>query len=113
MHEMSLCEGVMQVIEEHASRQGFTRVAVVRLEIGDLAGVEPESMRFCFDVITRGTLADGARLEIVNLPGQAWCLHCGKTVTIKQRFDACPECDGYPLQVTGGDEMRIRDLEVV
>ena len=113
MHEMSLCEGVMQVIEEHAAQQGFTKVAVVRLEIGDLAGVELESMRFCFDAITRGGIADGAQLEIIEVPGQAWCLSCGKSVAVKRRYDACPECGSYPLQVTGGDEMRIKELEVV
>lgn len=113
MHEMSLCEGVMQVIEGQAEQQGFRKVEVVRLEIGDLAGVELESMRFCFDAITRDSIADGARLEIIELPGQAWCLPCAKTVTVKQRFDACPDCGSYQLQVTGGDELRIKDLEVV
>lgn len=113
MHEMSLCEGVMQVIEEQAAQQGFARVAVVRLEIGALAGVELESMRFCFDAITRDSIADGARLEIIEVAGQAWCLPCGKSVTVKQRFDACPACGSYQLQVTGGDELRIKDLEVV
>jgi len=113
MHEMSLCEGVMQVIEEHAAQQGFSKVEVVRLEIGDLAGVELESMRFCFDAITRDSIAEGARLEIIEVPGLAWCLPCGKTVMVKQRFDACPVCGSYQLQVTGGDELRIKDLEVV
>lgn len=113
MHEMSLCEGVMQVIEGAAAQQGFSKVEVVRLEIGNLAGVELESMRFCFDAITRDGIAEGARLEIIEVPGQAWCLPCGKTVTVKQRFDACPECGSYQLQVTGGDELRIKDLEVV
>lgn len=113
MHEMSLCEGVMQVIEEQAVRQGFSRVVVVRLEVGDLAVVEPAALRFCFEVIARGTLAEGARLEIIALPGRAWCPACGKGVTVQQRFDACPACGGFALQVTGGDEMRIKDLEVV
>ncbi len=112
MHEMSLCEGVLQVLEQNAVTQGYTRVKTVWLEIGRLSGVEPEAMRFSFDVVMRGSLADGATLEIVEKPGEAWCMQCAKTVTVGQRFDACPECGGYQLQVTAGDEMRIRELEV-
>ena len=112
MHEMSLCEGVLQVLQEHAGRQGFRRVKTVWLEIGSLAGVEIEAMRFGFDVVMKGSLADGARLEIIERPGQAWCLPCAKTVAVEQRFDACPECGSYQLQVTDGEEMRIKELEV-
>ncbi len=112
MHEMSLCEGVLQVLEEHSRSQGFDRVTAVFLEIGGLSGVEPEAMRFCFDAVTRGTLAERAALEIEHVPGQAWCMQCATTVQVNQRFDQCPDCDSYQLQVTGGDEMRIRELEV-
>lgn len=60
----------------------------------------------------RGSLAEGAGLEIIGLPGEAWCMQCGKTVAVKQRFDQCPDCGGYQLQVTAGDQMRIKELEV-
>ncbi|MCB1761633.1 MAG: hydrogenase maturation nickel metallochaperone HypA [Gammaproteobacteria bacterium] len=112
MHEMSLCESILQVIEQSAANQGFTRVKTVWLEIGVLAAVELEAMRFGFDVVTRGSLADGAKLEIVELPGEAWCMRCAKTVRVKQRFDDCPDCGGYQLQLTSGEEMRIKELEV-
>lgn len=112
MHEMSLCEGVLQIIEEQAKRQDFTQVKRVWLEIGALAGVDAQAMRFGFDAVMQGTLADGAVLEIVDLPGQAWCLPCSKSVSVRARFDACPECGSYQLQVTGGEEMRVRELEV-
>ncbi|WP_293650148.1 hydrogenase maturation nickel metallochaperone HypA [Thiolapillus sp.] len=112
MHEMSLCEGVLQILEDHAAKQGFTRVRTVWLEIGQLAGVEVEAMRFCFDAVTKDTLADGAALEIIELPGQTWCLQCSKQVAVTQRFDACPHCGGFQLQVTGGEELRIKELEV-
>lgn len=112
MHEMSLCEGVLRVMEEQATQLNFDRVKTVWLEIGDLAGVDVEAMRFGFDVIIKGSVADGAVLEIINLPGRAWCMACSHEVTVKQRFDPCPDCGGYQLQVTGGDELRIKELEV-
>jgi len=112
MHELSLCESILQVLEQSAQSQGYSRVKTVWLEIGQLSGVELESMRFGFSAVTRGSLAEGAKLEIEELPGQAWCMKCAKTVRVKQRFDECPDCGSYQLQMTGGEEMRIKELEV-
>ena len=112
MHEMSLCEGILQILEDNAKTQGFKQVKTVWLEIGVLSGVEPEAMLFSFDAVTRGTLADHATLEIIELPGQAWCMQCAANVEVKQRFDECPTCGSYQLQVVGGEEMKIKELEV-
>lgn len=112
MHEMSLAEGVLQLIEDSARRDHFAKVSVVWLEIGQLSGVEPEAMVFCFDAVTRGSVAAGARLEIIALPGTGWCMACAKTVPMTEVFGDCPQCGGYQLQVTGGTEMRVKELEV-
>ena len=112
MHEMSLCESIVGVLEAAAREQQFSRVRRVRLTVGALAGVELTALRFGFEVVSRDTLADGATLEILPRPGQAYCFQCGDTVSIQQRFDPCPGCGGHRLQVTGGDELKIKDLEV-
>jgi len=112
MHEISLCEGILQVLEEQAGRQAYRQVRSVCLEIGALAGVDPEALRFSFEVLSRGTLADGARLEIRELPGEAWCMQCMASVVVRRRYDPCPRCGAYQLQVTGGEQMRIKELEV-
>ena len=112
MHEISLCEGILEVLVSEATKQGFKKVKTVWLEIGELSSIEPEAMLFGFDVVTRYSLAEGARLEIIRIPGSAWCMKCAKSVNVKQRFDACPDCGSYQLQATGGEEMRIKELEV-
>jgi len=112
MHEMSLAEGVLQVIEDSAKAHGFTKVKTVWLEIGALAGVEVEAMRFCFDAVVKGSIAEGTQLEIIETGGQGLCMSCNKTVPISQRYDACPECGGYQVQPTGGLELKVRELEV-
>lgn len=112
MHEMSLAEGMLQIIEDSARANGFTGVKTVWLEIGQLAGVEAEALRFCFDAVTRGSVAEGACLEIVETPGEGRCLSCNRQVAVSERYDACPECGGFPVEVTGGTEMRIKELEV-
>ncbi len=112
MHEMSLAEGVLQIIEAAARTQGFARVGEVRLEIGALAGVEVEALRFCLDAALKGSVAEGARLVIEHTSGQGWCMMCGETVVIGALYDACPRCGGYQVQPTGGMEMRVKDLLV-
>ncbi|MBK7326950.1 MAG: hydrogenase maturation nickel metallochaperone HypA [Propionivibrio sp.] len=112
MHEMSLAEGVLQLIEDSARQEEFSKVTTVWLEIGQLAGVEVEAMRFCFDAVTRGSLAEGANLEIIAIPGTAWCMNCSATVTCSEVYGACPQCGTYQIQVTGGTEMRVKELEV-
>lgn len=112
MHEMSLCEGVIALVEDEAGRQGFRRVKTVVLEIGELGHVAPEAMEFCFEAVSRGTIADGARLAIERVPGAGWCLDCEKTVPLSERFGACPDCGRHRVQMTAGDELRVRELEV-
>lgn len=112
MHEMSLAEGAMELIAEAARREGFGRVRTVWLEIGRLAAVEPDALRFCFDAVMTGTLAEGARLEIVDLPGQAWCGQCQVDVILLEDDGICPQCGGFELRITGGDQMRLKELEV-
>lgn len=112
MHEMSLAEGVLQIMEDQARVQNFTRVKAVWLDIGELSHVDPQAIAFCFDAVTRGSLAEGAKLEILRTPGRAWCHDCTATVDVKALTDPCPACGGHKLQVTGGDDMRVRELEV-
>ncbi len=113
MHEMSLTEGVIRILEDQAQSQGFNSVRVVWLEIGGLSSVDPDSMAFCFDAVAKGSpVAQGARLEIIHVPGQAVCMDCARTVTISSRADVCPACGGESLHVTGGTDMRIKELEV-
>lgn len=113
MHEMSIVEGIRTAIEDAARANGFSRVTRVRLEIGRLAGVERAALDFAFDVVLRGSVAEGASLQIIDIPGRAACFDCGKTVEIEHRLDICPDCGGTRLLVQGGDEMRIKDLEVL
>lgn len=112
MHEMSLAEGILQIAEDSAAREGFERVKEIRLEIGALAGVEVDALRFCLDVVLKGSLANGARVALETLPGRGWCLACGGEVEIAALYDPCPRCGGYQVQATGGTELRVKDLLV-
>jgi hydrogenase nickel incorporation protein HypA/HybF len=112
MHEMALTESLVEMLEEEGRKQGFARVKRVRLEVGALGHVEPQAMAFCFAAVTRGTIADGAALDISIRPGQGWCFDCEKTTPLSERFGACAHCGGRHVQMNGGDELRVKELEV-
>lgn len=112
MHELALCQSVLDVMREQASVPFFEQVTAVRLEVGALSCISREALEFCFAAVTRDSLADGAALEIISVAGQAWCLDCETAVAIRERHDACPRCGGYRMPIVRGEEMRIKDLEV-
>lgn len=109
---MSLAENVLQIIEEAAQHQSFTCVKAVWLEIGQLACVEKESLQFCFEVVARGSIAEYARLEIIDLPGLGWCKICSHEVPMTTLHQICPQCGHYGLVVLSGDTLRVKELEV-
>jgi hydrogenase nickel incorporation protein HypA/HybF len=113
MHEMSLAEGIRTTVMEQAQAHGFERVTRLRLEIGRFAGVEKPALEFAFDVVMRGSPAEGADLQMIDLPGRALCYDCMTEVEIDNRLDPCPLCGGGKLMPQGGDEMRIKDMEVL
>ncbi len=112
MHELSLTETIVEIAVEAAKQGGAGRVRKVVVDVGALSHVEPEALVFCFEAVTAGTIAEGATLEIARVPGAGWCMDCAKTVPLAERFGPCPECGRFHVQMTAGDEMRVREIEV-
>jgi hydrogenase nickel incorporation protein HypA/HybF len=112
MHEASLAGGILKLVEDSARREGFVRVTALRLEAGQLAGVEPRALRFALEALAPGTCLQGAQFEIDEPAGQAWCMHCCASVVIAQRGEPCSGCGGYQLQPTGGTELRVVEMLV-
>jgi len=109
---MSICEGIITLLEEQSKQQNFERVKTVFLEIGQLSCIQPEALEFSFDVVAKNTLADNAQLKINYIDAQAWCEVCEKQDKLQQRYDECPDCGHFPLAITAGEEMKIKQLEV-
>lgn len=112
MHEMSLVEAIRALVEDQARTHRFRRVTGLRLEIGRFAAVERSALTFAWDVVMRGTTAESAALEIIDLPGLALCDDCETVVPLEDRLDPCPLCGGIRLMPQGSD-MRIKDMEVL
>jgi hydrogenase nickel incorporation protein HypA/HybF len=108
MHELGITQSIVEIVTEKA--QGAKVLSIV-LEIGKLSGVLPDAVQFCFDVCSRGTSAQGARLDIVEIPGLARCLACGCEVPLDLPFGRC-SCGSWELLRVSGEELRIREMEV-
>ena len=111
MHEMALCESLVAIIEERAMAGRFRQVYSVSLDVGVLAGVEIEALRFGFRAVARGTVADGAELKIHAATAHARCSSCQWEEHVTEPLILCPACGGL-LYMTGGRELRISEMEV-
>ncbi len=109
MHELSITESVVTAVCKHV---GDAKVAAVTLEIGKLSGVVGDSVRFCFDLCTRDTPLDGARLEIIDVPGRAHCRECRSDVDIDDFIPLCP-CGSADLEIVQGQQLKITQVEVL
>ncbi|MDD2878668.1 MAG: hydrogenase maturation nickel metallochaperone HypA [Acidiphilium sp.] len=112
MHEMSIAESLVELIEEAGRNQRFLRVRQIRVKLGALGHVEPEALRFCFDAVSQGTIAESAELDLEMVAGEGWCASCSRTVPISERYDLCPVCGQDHVRMTAGDELRLAELEV-
>jgi len=108
MHELAVMESIVSAVEENVRP---ARVACVRLQVGQLCGVVPEALRFCFDVCARGTALEGAALEIQEVCGLGRCRRCGVQIAMASFLDLCP-CGSAELDVLAGKELRIEEVEV-
>ncbi len=108
MHEMSIMRNVVDIVQEHAAGRPVRRL---RLEVGLLSGVMPDALRFCFDMVARGTVLEGAVLEIVELPVRACCSACGEEEMLHEIRWQCSRCGGR-LQWQGGDELAVKEMEL-
>ncbi|RNC70674.1 MAG: hydrogenase maturation nickel metallochaperone HypA [Desulfuromonadales bacterium] len=109
MHEMSITQSVVDICEKSAEGR---RVLSVVLEIGELSGVVPDAVEFCFEACTSGTLLEGAKLVIERVPGVGRCPSCGKESPVRSYFDPCPGCGAYGVRVVAGEELRVKEVEV-
>lgn len=110
MHELALMKSVLSIVETETEKQGFHRVAVIRLAVGELSGVVPELLRDYFPFAAGGTVAEGARVEIRELPVTARCRACGWEGRPGEGL--CPACGGDDLSLLGGREFYVESIEV-
>jgi hydrogenase nickel incorporation protein HypA/HybF len=112
LHEFSLTLNMIEIAEDHARRAGASAIKSISVKIGMLSGVIPDAIEFAFDACTRGTLAEGASLEIIEVPAIGRCGQCTEECRMESLLDACPECGSFALEILQGQEMALTEMEI-
>ncbi|MFD5466536.1 hydrogenase maturation nickel metallochaperone HypA [Kitasatospora sp. NPDC127059] len=113
MHEMSIAAAVVEQVDTAAREHRAPGVARIRLQVGELAGVVPEALDFCFELACAGTLVEGAALDTVAVPARARCAPCAVEWAVGMPPDlGCPDCrTGAGVELLSGRELQILDVE--
>jgi hydrogenase nickel incorporation protein HypA/HybF len=112
MHEVGLMQSALELAEEQARLYGASRIHRITLRIGKLGGVAPEALAFAFDVVTAGTMADGATLGIESAAAVCFCAACRAEFAPEEFIFACPRCGVPSGDIRAGRELELVSLEV-
>ncbi|MFH0787147.1 MAG: hydrogenase maturation nickel metallochaperone HypA [Pseudomonadota bacterium] len=111
MHEMGIAQSILDIVEQEMARHGVTKVSTIRLVVGEFTAVVPQSLTFCFEVITKDTPMEGVRLEMEPVPLTGRCGGCGEEFEIKEYRFVCPKCDSKEIETIGGKELYVKEIE--
>ncbi len=112
MHEYPLVQSMLDVAIDAAQRAGAARITRITLLVGNLSSFLDESIQFYFDLLSANTIAAGAQIHFEREPGRAHCWQCGHEFCVAAPLpDACPQCQGTRLSISGGRDCRIESIE--
>jgi hydrogenase nickel incorporation protein HypA/HybF len=112
MHEMSIAQSLVDIVKEEMAKHNAKNLKAVRLHIGQLSAIVPESLSFCFEVITTGTDLAGAELIMESIPLKGVCRSCRQSFEIKDYAFKCPHCESTDIDTIAGQDLSIVEMEV-
>lgn len=112
MHEMAIAQGILDIAVDTAVRHSAAKVLSIKLLVGQMTQVEPESLAFCFNALAAGSPADGAKLDVTIVPLTGRCNGCGHEFGIQQFCFVCPLCGSPGVEILSGRELMVEHLEV-
>ena len=114
MHELSLIQSLLSIVEQYAGREKFCRVRSLKLSFGRLSCLDQKSLEFAFSVQSAGTIAERALLDFEILPARIYCLSCGEDIILPDALEEhCPRCNGRDIVLSGGtEELKLLEMDV-
>lgn len=112
MHELSLCESLVSLLEEEMQKLGCGALKKVVLQVGPLALIEEGAMRFAFEIASKGTVVEGAELSIEWIAVKGYCLDCQKEALVDKIGESCPCCGGVMILSEEGKDLKVASIEV-
>ena len=113
MHEMSIAQNIVDIAVSAAQRGGAEKITAVNVVAGEMRAIVPTQLTFCFGIAAEGTIASGAQLNLEIVPVRGECRECGEDFDIHDFEYICPKCESSDVEIIGGTELRIKDIEVV
>ena len=112
MHELAITESVIDLINREAKDKGFQKVLAISLRVGEYSGLIPACIREFFPIAARGSIAEGAELDIQSIPAAFRCLDCGYEGPVERKAACCPTCGSTAICMTAGREFFVDSLKV-
>jgi len=112
MHELPITEGLLNLALKHANQAGAKRITQLNLVIGQLASVVDDSIQFYWDIISKNTIAEGAKLEFRRVPAVLHCWNCEAEFSPNGRDYLCPQCGSARVKVVAGDDFLLESIDV-
>ena len=111
MHELSITQSLLEIVNQEVAKHAISRVTTVKLKVGKLSAIEPTSLIFCFEILTKETLMEGAELVIDHVPVRGKCSGCGELFEVDGLLFTCPNCSGHNIKLTSGRELYIEEIQ--
>ena len=111
MHELSITQSLLEIVNQEVAKHAISRVTTVKLKVGKLRAIEPTSLTFCFEVLSKDTPVEGAELLIECVPVRGKCSGCGELFEVDGLLFTCPNCSGHNIKLTSGRELYIEEIQ--
>jgi len=112
MHEMGIAQNILDIALSAAVKEGASKITRINLVAGELRGIVPLQLTFCFGLVSKDTIANGAYLNIDEVPVSGHCEGCDSDFSIKDYEYVCPICGSTKIKLTCGTELSIKDIEI-
>ena len=109
---MTIARGILDVVVAAAEKKNARKILKVNMVVGELRGIVPLQLTFCFGLLAEDTIANGAELVIETTPIKGECQECKETFVVEDYCYQCPKCGSLNVQTIGGTELRVKDIEV-
>lgn len=113
MHELSIAINIVEIAEAETRKAGASRVTDLDLEVGAFSGVVIEALEFAMKEAVRNSVLETAKVTIHEISARGRCSDCGKEFGVTDYFDICPACNGTSIEITQGQELQVKSLNVV
>ncbi len=110
MHELSLALNIVEIATEEMKKVDDGKILSIELEVGTLSGVVIDALEFALEVTVKGTILEGARVDIHQIDARAICNQCQQIFTVTDLFTPCPQCHSFDNRLIQGDELRLKSL---